>query len=162
MSSRDTHFRRVEGFLFKGYTPYNKLDLTHERASGGSSIFIRNDIIHSPVKLTTNLQAVAVKITLSFVFTICSIYAPPNKCIDIRELEHLLSQISEPVMILGDFNAHNPLWGSDTQTPKGMMIEIFISQNDLCLYNDGSNTFLPSGNGSYSAIDLSFCKSISL
>ena len=36
------------------------------------------------------------------------------------------------------------------------MIESFISQNDLCLYNNGSNTFLHSGNGSYSAIDLSF------
>ena len=78
------------------------------------------------------------------------------KYIDINELEHLLSQIPEPVMIVGDFNAHNPLWGSDTQTPKGRMIETFISQNDLCLYNDGSHTFLQSGNGSYSAIDLSF------
>ena len=42
-------------------------------------------------------------------------------------------------MILGDFDAH---WGSDTQTPKGRMIETFISQVDLCLYNDGSNTFI--------------------
>ena len=97
---------------------------------------ICNDIIHSPVKLTTNLQAVAVKINLPFAFTICSIFAPPNKYIDIKDLEHLLSQISEPVMILGDFNAHNPLLGSDTQTPKGRMIETFITQNDLCLYND--------------------------
>ena len=58
-------------------------------------------------------------------------------------------------MILGDFNAHNPLWGSDNLTPKGMVLETFISQNDLCLYNDGSYTFLHSGNGTYSAIDLS-------
>ena len=59
-------------------------------------------------------------------------------------------------MILGDFNAHNPLWGSDHQTPKCRVIETFIGQNDLCLYNDGSHTFLHSGNGTYSAIDLSF------
>ena len=156
MCLQETHISDESKVSLKGYTPYNKLDLSHERACGGSSIFIRNDVIHSPVKLTTDLQAVAVKITLLFVFTICSIYAPPNKYIDINELEHLLSQIPEPVMILGDFNAHNPLWGSDTQTPKGRMIETFISQNDLCLYNDGSHTFLHSGNGSYSAIDLSF------
>ena len=116
MCLQETHISDESKVSFKGYTPYNKLDLSHERASGGSSIFVRNDIIHSPVKLTTNLQAVAVKITLTFVFTICSIYAPPNKYIDINELEHLLSQIQEPVMIVGDFNAHNPLWGSDTQT----------------------------------------------
>ena len=59
-------------------------------------------------------------------------------------------------MMLGDFNSHNPLWGSDHITPKGRVIENFISQNDLCLFNDGSYTFLHSGNGSYSAIDLSF------
>ena len=59
-------------------------------------------------------------------------------------------------MFLGDFNSHNPLWGSEHLTPKGKVIENFISQNDLCLYNDGSYTFLHSGNGSYSAIDLSF------
>ena len=109
---QETHITDESKVSFKGYTFYNKLDHLHERASGGSSILIRNDIIHSPVKLSTNLQALAVKITLSFVFTICPIYAPPNKYIDIKELEHLLSQIPEPVMILGDFNAHNPLWGS--------------------------------------------------
>ena len=108
------------------------------------------------MNLNTNLQAVAVRITLSFVFTICSIYAPPSKCIDIRELQHLSSQIQGPVMLLGDFNAHNPLWGSDNLTPKGRVIETFTTQNDLCLFNDGSYTFLHSGNGSYSAIDLSF------
>ena len=98
----------------------------------------------------------AVKVTLSFVFTICSIYAPPSNYIDIKDLEHLLSHIQGPVMLVGDFNSHNPLWGSEYLTPKGKVIETFISQNDLCLYNDGSPTFLHSGNGTYSAIDLSF------
>ena len=61
-------------------------------ACGGSSIFIRNEVIHSSVHLNTNLQAVAVKVTLSFVFTICSIYCFPNNYIDSNDLEHLLSQ----------------------------------------------------------------------
>ena len=64
--------------------------------------------------------------------------------------------MSEPVMLLRDFNSHNPLWGSEHLTPKGRVIENFISQNDLCLFNDGSPTFLHSGHGTYSAIDLSF------
>ena len=90
---QETHIKDESRVSFKGYTPYNKLDTSHERASGGSSVLIRSDVIHSPVTLSTNLQAVAVKITLSFVFTVCSIYAPPNQYIDIRELEHLFSQI---------------------------------------------------------------------
>ena len=132
---QETHIADESKVSFKGYSLYNKLDHSHERASGGSSVFVRNDVMHSPVKLTTNLQAVAVKITLSFVFTLCSIYAPPNKCIDIKDLEHLFSQIQGPVMVLGDFNAHNPLWGSEYQTPKGKVIETFISQDELCLFN---------------------------
>ena len=156
MCLQETHISDESNVSFKGYTPYNRLDLSHEGASGGSSILIRNDVIHSPVRLTTDLRAVAVEITLTFVFTICSIYAPPNKYIDIEDLEHLLSQISEPVMVLGDFGARDPLWGSSTQTPKGRMIEAFVSQNDLCLYNDGSDTFLHSGSGSCSAVGLSF------
>ena len=69
MCLQETHIVDESRVSFKGYTLYNKLDMSHERASGGSSVLIRNDIIHSPVQLSTNLQAVAVKITLSFVFT---------------------------------------------------------------------------------------------
>ena len=79
MCLQETHIADVSKVSFKGYTPYHKIDSSHDRASGGSSILIRNDIIHSPVTLNTNLQTVAVKIIFSFVFTVCSIYAPSNK-----------------------------------------------------------------------------------
>ena len=72
------------------------------------------------MNLNTNLQAVAVRITLSFVFTVGAIYAPPS--IDISELQHLFSQMQGPVMLFGDFNAHNPLWGSENLTQKGRVI----------------------------------------
>ena len=86
MCLQETHIADVSKVSFKGYTPYHKIDSSHDRASGGSSILIRNDIIHSPVTLNTNLQAVAVKITLSFVFTICSIYAPPTNTSTLKTL----------------------------------------------------------------------------
>ena len=53
---QETYISDESKVSFKGYTPFNKLDHSHERASGGSSILIRNDVIHSPVKLTTNLR----------------------------------------------------------------------------------------------------------
>ena len=58
---QETHIADINRVSFKGYAPYHRLDTSHERACGGSSIFIRNDVIHSPVHLNTNLQAVAVK-----------------------------------------------------------------------------------------------------
>ena len=78
MSSRDSYQRGVE---FLSRATHLMIDLIpRTRASGGSSVLnIRNDVIHSPLKLLTILQAVAAKITLSFVFTvtvfsICSSY----------------------------------------------------------------------------------------
>ena len=58
-------------------------------------------------------------------------------------------------MIMGDFNADNPQWGSDKITDKGSKVEDVISHFNLCMLNDGSNTYLNPGNGSYSSIDLS-------
>ena len=60
-------------------------------------------------------------------------------------------------MLLGDFNGHSVLWGSKDNDPRGYLIEDFISQNDICLMNDKSNTFLDSGKGTFSALDLSLC-----
>ena len=37
---------------------------------------------------------------------------------------------------------------------KGKVLEEFLSQADLCFFNDGSDTYLHPGNGAYSAIDL--------
>jgi hypothetical protein len=52
-----------------------------------------------------------------------------------------------------DFNGHNPLWGSTT-TDKGNKLEYFLSQEWLFIFNDGTDTYLHPGNGSYSAIDI--------
>jgi hypothetical protein len=46
------------------------------------------------------------------------------------------------------------LWGSKTTTDKGNKLEDFISQEGLCIFNDGTDTYLHPGNESYSAIDL--------
>ena len=57
-------------------------------------------------------------------------------------------------MIVGDFNAHNPLWGSDKVAEKGKVVEDLLSNLNFCILNDGSNTYLHPGNGSYSSTDL--------
>ena len=55
-------------------------------------------------------------------------------------------------MLLGDFNDHNVLWGSNDNDHRGELIEDFITNNDICLMND---TFLDSGKGTLTAPDLS-------
>ena len=57
-------------------------------------------------------------------------------------------------MLLGDFNGHNVLRGSNDNDHRGELIEDFITKNEICLMNDKSNSFLDSGKGTLSAPDL--------
>ena len=49
------------------------------------------------------------------------------------------------------------LWGCNDNDPRGEFIEDFITKNDICLMNDKSNTYLDSGKGTFSSLDLSLC-----
>src|SRR2546425_2844469 len=80
------------------------------RPGGGVSIFIKRNIPHSQISLNTPLQATAVKVSLHRPITLCSIYLPPSTGIDIADLDAIVSQLPPPILLLGDFNAHSPLW----------------------------------------------------
>ena len=58
---------------------------------------------------------------------------------------------------MGDFNAHNSLWGCRDTHAKGRQMEDFISGHDLCLLNDKTYTYLHSATDSYSSLDLTLC-----
>ncbi len=58
-----------------------------ERAACRSTILVRDNILHSYVNLNTDLQAVAVRITLDKTITLCSIYIPPNSAISLAQLK---------------------------------------------------------------------------
>ena len=127
------------------------------RASGGSSIFVHSSCPQREIKLKTDFQAVAVSVTLEKEITLCSIYIPPSFSLRPEHLNALLKQFPSPFMLLGDFNGHNVLWGSKDNDPRGDLIEDFITNNDICFMHDKSNTFLDSGKGTFSALDLSIC-----
>ncbi|VDI34884.1 Hypothetical predicted protein [Mytilus galloprovincialis] len=154
---QETHLKESDNVSLKGYNMYSTFSKVDERAAGGSSIFVKDSVIHSTVQLTTDLQAVAIRLSLDKTITLCSIYIPPNSIIDKAKLKNLTDQLPSPFILMGDFNAHNPLWGSKTHNAKGKIIEDFVSQEGLCIFNDGSNTYLDPGNGSYSSIDITIC-----
>ncbi|GAB0090557.1 hypothetical protein DMENIID0001_052940 [Sergentomyia squamirostris] len=72
-------------------------------------------------------------------------------------MEYIYSVTPASVLMLGDFNAHNQLWGCSDTNLKGRQIEEFIRDDELCLLNTGKFTYLHPGTGSFSAIDLSIC-----
>jgi len=150
---QETLLQDTDDINFRGYTPLNTY--SDNGPHGGSTILVRQGILHSPVKLTTNLQAVAVRLTLHVAVTLCSVYVPPTYKLVSGELNSLVNQLPKPFIIMGDLNGHNPIWGSTIINNKGKIIEKLIDDHQLCVFNDDTNTYLHPASGTYSSIDIS-------
>ena len=45
-----------------------------------------------------------------------------------------------PVILTGDFNAYNTMWGSEVTDSRGQIIENVIATNELNVINNGAPT----------------------
>jgi len=61
---QETHLKKSDNINLKYDSLYSTYADEDERAAGGSTILVRDNILHSYVNLNTDLQAVAVRITL--------------------------------------------------------------------------------------------------
>ena len=147
-----------DDFIIRGF---NCIHLTGRdiggRACGGVSVLVRDGIPSSECTLNTSLQAKAVTISTSKTITICSLYLPPSENLSIVLLSRLIDQLPAPFVICGDFNRHSITWGCDKNNSRGDRIDDFITDNNICLLNDGSYTYLHPATGTFTAIDLSLC-----
>ena len=125
--------------------------------SGGVLFLLKNSLLYSEVDLSTNLQAVAVRVSLHKTITFCNIYLPPSVPIHKQQLVDLLEQLPKPFVLLGDLNGHSYLWGSDFSSSRGTLLEDLFNDFDLCILNDGSPTHFTTATGSFSCLDLSVC-----
>ncbi len=128
-----------------------------ESGNGGVVVIVKNIYAHSEIPLDTNLQAVAIRITIEQkVYTICSIYIPPSVTVSKQQLNDLKSQLPAPYILMGDFNAHNGFWGSSDRDKRGEMLEEFILEQDLLLFNNKKHTYFK--NDYSSLLDLTLCQ----
>ena len=157
---QETFLWKEDKVTIRGYNSFRK-DIDHTgRATGGVVLLVSNDFPHNPIPLNTNIQAVAIRIHIRQLITVCTIYLPPNDNIQQHDLNNLISQLPTPFIILGDFNAHNPLWGSPDANSRGQLIEDFIMDNCLCILNNGDNTYFHEPTKTFHAIDLAICSPI--
>ena len=76
----------------------------------------------------------------------------------LNQLKKIENQLPKPFIILGDFNAHSPLWENIiSPDSKGKIIEDFLLQTDLCILNNQSPTYLSPITFKTSSVDLSLC-----
>ena len=149
-------------FSLFNYSLYRYDETDGERRHGGTALYINNDFVHDQITINTPLQAVACTVRLNNRnVDICSIYLPPNGDNNNleRNLNNLIAQFQHPFLLLGDFNAHSPMWGRDANIPdaRGEIIERFLTTNQLVLLNKGDNTYFSLSHNTESAIDLSIC-----
>ena len=86
-----------------------------DNATGGVTLYVNKSVLSSEIKLDTDLQAVEVRVSAKKTLTVCNIYLPPSLDINLSDLEHLIQQLPAPFDLIGDLNAHSPLWGDVRQ-----------------------------------------------
>lgn len=151
---QETFLQSTKFAKIRNYSIFRKDNDNENRTSGGVALLISHDYPCSPVHLQTDLQAVAVKIHIRSVITVCSLYLPPSSNIRQTTLNNLISQLPKPFFILGDMNGHSPLWGSLDSNNRGLQIEKLLCDHDLCLFNTNQITYFHLPNRSYHSLDL--------
>ena len=155
---QETHFRNTDVYNYNvpGYSLYRQ-DINLPNRQGGVALYVTNSLPQHETVIRSPLNVVAVTVRLfekDVLFL--SLYLPPNSPVVTQSaLANLFSQMPENCVVLGDFNAHNPIWGSLRLTRRGSEIETEINKNDLIYMNDGTPTFFSLAHRTTSAIDLS-------
>ncbi|KYQ51171.1 RNA-directed DNA polymerase from mobile element jockey [Trachymyrmex zeteki] len=140
-----------------------RLDSTSNNIRG-LLILIRNSILFSIVDIQFNflpaLEILAVKIHLKdSILNIVGAYRHPSIPMTnsiINSFYSFMSQFNS-VLLIGDFNAHHPLWGSQRCNSAGTTLcDLTESLNLICLNPNASPTFLSHPTRAPSVIDLVF------
>ena len=67
-------------------------------------------------------------------------------------------QVRERELIVGDLNAHHPLWDKHLSDERGKELADSIITQNLNLLNDGRHTRADPGNGALTSPDISLCR----
>lgn len=111
---QETNFKNNHCSQLKEYSVLNKNRTNTAHASDGIAIYLKNNVRSQPINLDTDLEAVAATVNSTNKLSICNLYLPGSKEITKGDLDHLISQLPIPFIILGDLNGHNQLWRSKT------------------------------------------------
>ena len=128
----------------------------------GTAIYVHNRLTYDKIAVNNTFQTLAIKLHLPNKKNIvmCNMYNQPSQNYDMRQLSNILSQFQQPVLIMGDFNAHHPLWDfniTDADAEGEEIEQLLLNQNYCCLNEDDVHTYISKTHGSLSSIDLTLC-----
>lgn len=154
---QETHLKANNNYENPKFQIYRKEPIirSEDRARGGVLTMIRNDISQKSISINTNLQAIAVRVNYPQEMTIVNLYLPDQSWTE-PEIRNLMEQITAPMLICGDFNCHNTLWGSNNSDQKGEILEDIMADFNMICMNNGSSTHIVARTGGFSTVDLTF------
>ena len=132
---QETFLKDTDNTTVRGFNLYHKIQETENRASGSVSIPVNENTPQSIVTLNTNLQAVAVKVTVHKTITLCLVYLLPCNHFTFN-LQDVIDQLPSPFILMGDFSGYDTLWGCEEMNNRGQQLEDLILKNNLILFND--------------------------
>jgi len=135
-----------------GYNAIVKQGHYNNRFHGGVVLFIHNDCPYTRLDIDSQYQIVAARVSVNRMqcITVASVYIPGREAISIETMNALLDTLPQPRMLLGDFNAHHGMWGTQRTSRRGEVLEQLLATRNLNILNDGSVTHT-----SGTSIDLS-------
>lgn len=90
---QETNLKYQQESSFKNFSLFKKNRTEQLRASGGVAILVNSSVPSEEITLHTNLEAIAVTITLETKITLCNIYLPNQTQFNTSDIENILKQI---------------------------------------------------------------------
>ncbi|KAL4096826.1 hypothetical protein QTP88_021709 [Uroleucon formosanum] len=157
---QETNFTDQTYKTLRNYICYTKNRTNGLRASGGVAIYVKPFFSSKQINVKIHLEAIAISIQLNAInLNVCNLYLPNQTKIELSDIENIIKQLPKPFMILGDFNAHCTMWGSEKTDYRGKIIEKILENENIVILNDTSPTHINLANGNLSCIDLTMCTS---
>ena len=134
----------------------------HSENELGTAIYVHKNISYNKITIANKyIQTSAVELILNRnqKITIFNMYNQPSCKYDLKKITNVIKN-HKNVLIVGDFNSHNPLWDTNLTTSdrNGKIIEKIVNKEHLCIRNDPeSPTYYSRTHNSFSSIDLSIC-----
>jgi ribonuclease HI len=153
----ETWLRASDFIQIRGYQIFRR---DSDNGYGGVAILCKNYIRCTNINLWSSdkIQTLAVNIKIkNNSFTILGIYCPPRSGrFPISVLKSIISSLSSPLLVMGDFNAHHTAFGSASNKTRGIQLFDMLDEINMCILNTGETTTVNRPNQLPSAIDIAF------
>ncbi|CAC5410629.1 unnamed protein product [Mytilus coruscus] len=131
-----THFKDNRYVKLQGYHPpiirNRKIPIQpkgknkkRSQIGGGVAIYVSVQVNFSQLNFNTdNIEVLGVSVNCqNNKINIVYVYRPPNQDIKFNDYQEVLHNLSDNIVLLGDFNSRSSMWGSSTTDSNGNIIE---------------------------------------